>query len=281
MISFTDEGSGPAVALLHGWPVTALHWRHVAPALVSSGLRVLTLTLPGLGDGDVSAITTSDFAAPDDGNRWEKQALAAEVHALLADLGIHEVSIIGHDWGGTVGYLVTATSRGDVRTLVVEEEVPPGIGVPTRTSANSRYPDWHGPFLRAPGLAEALLPGREDAFHRAFLEASAGPAGLDPDVVDTYLRAYRGAPALIAGMGYYRSQEADARAIRSCSTRPLETPVLTIGGAHAMGTNVRQAFRLLAVRVEHVEVETAGHYPAEQDPDAVLGRLVPHLLRSS
>jgi pimeloyl-ACP methyl ester carboxylesterase len=279
MISFTDEGSGPAVALLHGWPVTPLHWRYVAPALVSSGLRVLTLTLPGLGDGGASGSTTSDLAAADDGDPWEKQALAGHVHALLAELGISEVSIIGHDWGGTVGYLVAASSRGDVKALVVEEEVPPALDVPTRASSTSRYPDWHGPFLRARGLAEALLPGREDAFHRAFLEASAGPAGLDADVVDTYLRAYRGAPALIAGMGYYRSQEADSRAVRGCSVRLLQAPVLTIGGTHAMGTNVRDAFRLLAAGVEHVEVEAAGHYPAEQDPDAVLGRLVPHLLR--
>ena len=34
----TDTGRGPAVVLVHGWPVTALHWRHVIPALTARRL---------------------------------------------------------------------------------------------------------------------------------------------------------------------------------------------------------------------------------------------------
>jgi len=36
-LAVVDEGAGPAILLMHGWPVTAYHWRHTAPALVGAG----------------------------------------------------------------------------------------------------------------------------------------------------------------------------------------------------------------------------------------------------
>ena len=36
-----DEGAGPAVLLLHGFPDTSSLWRHQVPALVGAGYRVL------------------------------------------------------------------------------------------------------------------------------------------------------------------------------------------------------------------------------------------------
>lgn len=275
---FHDEGSGPAVVLLHGWPVTALHWRSTTPALLAAGLRVVTVTLPGLGESDAPGNDRAHRSHDDRAERpYDKQSLSRDVAQLVTELDLGTFAVVGHDWGGTVGYLLAADLRGKVSTLIVEEEIPPGVEATVPEPGHSTYPAWHGPFLRAPGLAEALVPGREDDFHRLFLLQSAGPAGLDPLATAAYLAAYRRRGALAPTLGYYRTAVDDAAAVRRRAAVELDLPVLTIGGEFGMGTAVRDAFTGLASHVEHLQVPGAGHYPAEQSPDTVLPALLTHL----
>ncbi|MEQ1652747.1 MAG: alpha/beta fold hydrolase [Hyphomicrobium sp.] len=45
-----DEGEGPAVVLLHGFPDSHNLWRHQVPALVAAGYRVIAPDLRGFGE---------------------------------------------------------------------------------------------------------------------------------------------------------------------------------------------------------------------------------------
>ena len=45
-------GSGPAVALLHGFPELAWSWRHQIPALAAGGLPVVAPDMRGYGGTD-------------------------------------------------------------------------------------------------------------------------------------------------------------------------------------------------------------------------------------
>lgn len=44
-----DEGEGPAVLLLHGFPDSSALWRHQIPTLVDAGHRVIAPDLRGFG----------------------------------------------------------------------------------------------------------------------------------------------------------------------------------------------------------------------------------------
>jgi pimeloyl-ACP methyl ester carboxylesterase len=44
-----DEGHGPSVILLHGWPDTSRLWRRQVEALVGAGFRAVTPDLRGRG----------------------------------------------------------------------------------------------------------------------------------------------------------------------------------------------------------------------------------------
>ena len=265
-LEYEDRGDGAAVVLLHGWPVTARHWRYLVPALLDGGHRVLSVTLAGLGDRGIAH------------GPYTKVDLARQVRDLLVARRVGSAVIVGHDWGGTVAYLLVADEPDLVDGLVVEEEVPPGIDVGLPEPGRSHYPSWHGPFLRAAGLAEGLVPGREDVLYRTFLTQSAGPAGLEPGVLDAYVAAYTHAGRLSATLGYYRSQNDDVAAVRRRAIRPLAGPVVTVGGGYGMGRAVHDAFDRLAGQVEHVQVDSAGHYPLEQHPPtaAELALRLPH-----
>lgn len=266
-LAVADDGSGPVVVLLHGWPVTAYHWRHTTAALIEAGLRVLTVELRGLGGTSCGP------------GSFDKETLAGEVTRLLSKLDVDRFAVVGHDWGGTIGYLLAADHTHRVRALVVEEEMLPGIDAAIPEPGRRHYPTWHGPFNRAPGLAEALVPGREDDYYGAFLRHSAGPAPLASDAKDAYLAAYRQPSSLTASLGYYRTAPADVEAVRRRARTPLTIPVLTVGGEFGMGQGVADCFTQAARHVDHVQVDDASHYPAEQGPTEVNASLVSFLDR--
>jgi pimeloyl-ACP methyl ester carboxylesterase len=89
-----EAGSGEDVVLcLHGWPQHWYEWRHLMPALADRH-RVIALDLRGFGWSD----------APRRG--YEKENLADDVLAVLDALGIERVKLVGHDWGGWIGFLL-------------------------------------------------------------------------------------------------------------------------------------------------------------------------------
>lgn len=89
-----EAGSGDDVVVcLHGWPQHWYVWRHLLPALADSH-RVLAPDLRGYGWSD----------APADG--YEKENMADDVLAILDQLGIERVKLVGHDWGGWIGFLL-------------------------------------------------------------------------------------------------------------------------------------------------------------------------------
>lgn len=264
-------GDAPAVVLLHGWPVTSAHWRFVVPALVEAGHRAVVIALPGLG----SESTLSNRQGP-----YDKLSLVQEIRAIVDNPanGIASFALIGHDWGATVAWLLAAEMGQRVTHLVLEEEIPPGVEVVIPEPGLSHYPNWHGQYLRTPGLAETELVGREETFYRKFLEESAGPAGLDPNALEDYISAYQSAGQLEATIGLYRSSDIDAKSVRRAKGK-IETPVLTIGGEYGLGNAVHKTFAALSegVNVRHLNVLEAGHYPAEQVSELVIPTLLAYL----
>lgn len=84
---------GDPVLLLHGWPQHWYEWRHLLPELAKDH-RVIALDLRGFGWSD----------APRFG--YDKENLATDVLAVLDALDLDRVKLIGHDWGGWIGFLL-------------------------------------------------------------------------------------------------------------------------------------------------------------------------------
>lgn len=250
------------VVLLHGWPVTQAHWRDLLPILRSEGFTLMPITLPGLG------------VASEGIRSYRKSELAARLREQLTEQGLTRFAVIGHDWGGTVAVVLAAAMPDAVTALVVEEEILPGIDVDIPAE---HYPSWHGPFNRAPGLADQLVPGREDAYYGTFLQQSAGPTGLDPAVLRSYIDAYQADGVLEAGLSYYRTRTDDIADIGRLRQNPIRTPVLAIGGRYAMGSAVAEGLRALATHVSSIVMERSGHYPVEQEPEPAAHAIIEFL----
>ena len=94
-VRFHVTEAGPAdgrpVLALHGWPQHHWIYRDLL-ADPPPGLRIIAPDLPGYG-----------WSGPAP-HKWAKDDVASDVLALLDALGLDRVLLVGHDWGGYVGY---------------------------------------------------------------------------------------------------------------------------------------------------------------------------------
>jgi pimeloyl-ACP methyl ester carboxylesterase len=88
-IFYSDEGTGTAVVLVHGYLESSEIWSNFAERLAKK-FRVITVDLPGHGQSDIFAETHT------------MELLAATINALLNAIGIQKVFLTGHSLGGYV-----------------------------------------------------------------------------------------------------------------------------------------------------------------------------------
>jgi len=105
-LAYVDEGSGPAVLLLHGFPLSSYLWRGLIPTLAGRH-RVLAPDLLGLGASEKPRGVALDI-----------RAQAAYVGELLDHLEVERVAVLGHSTGGGVAQLLAA-GRPGVEALVL------------------------------------------------------------------------------------------------------------------------------------------------------------------
>ena len=87
-----EQGAGPPIVLLHGFPEIAFSWRHQLPAIAAAGYRAIAPDQRGYGATD----------KPGGVGDYTIQHLIADVTGLLDALSLERALFIGHDWGALV-----------------------------------------------------------------------------------------------------------------------------------------------------------------------------------
>jgi 2-hydroxymuconate-semialdehyde hydrolase len=109
-LAYADEGTGPGVVLLHGFPTSSHLWRDLVPILAPR-FRAVAVDLLGYGDSD----------KPRDPASLSVTAQAGYVGELLDELGLAGPAVVGHDIGGGVAQLLAL--RGVARNLGLIDSV--------------------------------------------------------------------------------------------------------------------------------------------------------------
>src|SRR3954453_9658907 len=93
--SALEQGSGPLVLCLHGFPDHARTFRAQLPAFAEAGLHAVAPMMRGY----------EPASQPADGD-YHVLRIAEDVIAWLDELGADRAHVVGHDWGAFVAYLV-------------------------------------------------------------------------------------------------------------------------------------------------------------------------------
>ena len=144
---YVEQGEGPVVILLHGWPESWYSWRHQIEALSEAGYRVIAPDQRGYGDTEV----------PGEIESYNILNLVGDVVGLLNALDVKETSIVGHDWGSMVA-AAAALLRPDLFSRVCLMSLPYIPRHKVRPSARFRMfaqdKHFYQKYFQAPGLVE-------------------------------------------------------------------------------------------------------------------------------
>src|SRR5262249_37431486 len=133
---------------------------------------------------------------------------------------------------------------------------------------------WHIPFNQLRETNEKLVRGREDIFFAAEFSASAGTNKLPAATVQYYVDGLASsAEAPHGSVQLYRAFGATAAKNQERMARRLPMPVLAMGGAESGGAMAAETMKLVADDVQTLVIPGAGHWLAEQAPDAVVAAL--------
>jgi pimeloyl-ACP methyl ester carboxylesterase len=260
-IHYVTAGDGPrTMVLLHGFPQTWWQWRHVIPALVDGGFRVIAPDYRGAGHS---------WRPP---GGYDKRTMAGDIQRLLREhLAVEgPIVLVGHDIGLMVAYAYSQAYRDEVSHLVIADAPLPGTAVFDRLRSDPRV--WHFAFHGARDVPEMLVAGRERQYLQAFFNARCfDPSAIGDEDLDVYTSAYSAAGAMRAGFEVYRAFDQDAEDNRAAlaSGGRLTVPVLAMGGEiSTSGPVVEEMMREVAEDVAGVRVPRTAHWVAEENPEA-------------
>jgi pimeloyl-ACP methyl ester carboxylesterase len=152
-------GSGPALLLVHGFPLSGFTWRRLLPEL-SRRHTCYVPDLPGMGESEWSDAT--DFSFPGQGRTLK---------ALVDRLGLARYSVLAQDTGGSFArFLALEDGARVARLALINTEIP------------GHRPPWiplYQALIRVPGALQAF---RLLLSSRAFLRSPMGFGGCFVDL---------------------------------------------------------------------------------------------------
>jgi len=262
-VHVAEAGEGEPLVMLHGWPQHWYEWRHLIPSLAKR-YRVICPDLRGLG------WTT----APRDG--YEKEELASDILALLDALKLERVKLVGHDWGGWVGFLVCLREPDRVERYLALNIVPPFLPVDAR-GLLSIWRLWYQWVIAAPGLGAWAVRGVASGDNPVFRWVGAGPQAWNEDEREIFLGQLREPERARASVQYYRTFQLREMGplIRGRYRRQrLRTPTTVLFGTgdRVMSARSLEGAKRYADDMRVELVDGAGHFIADERPDLVLDR---------
>ncbi|HUT53377.1 MAG TPA: alpha/beta fold hydrolase [bacterium] len=221
MMRVARAGSGPAVVLLHGFPELWYSWRRVIPMLAPR-FSVFAPDLRGMGGSEVSR------------GGYDTFNLARDVAEVIERAGQGApVLLVGHDWGGVIGWHVAASYPSLVSGYVAAAGPHPArYSQLLRTDRRQLFMSLYTLFFQVPLLPElALTLGRGAVMMRFMQRSMVRPGALAPEEALVYREAWSSFKNMRAGLNYYRAAARSmARSSHYYKGHKVRCPSLVVWG---------------------------------------------------
>ncbi len=250
-IHYVDEGNGPVVVLVHGTPTWSFLYRHLIREL-SRGHRVIAIDHLGFGLSDKPEHWS---ARPEDHAR--------NLEVLIERLGLSEITLVVHDYGGPIGLAYATLHPEKVRALVLFNT---WLWSLQGTAAERVSKFMSGPVGR-------FLYKHLNFSPRVLIRAAFGDKRmLTKEVHRQYIEAFptrveRQGPwvlakELIGSSNWYES-------LWQRRERLAEKPALVLWGMKdpAFGKDALERWKAALPKAQIVEFPEAGHFVQEEAPE--------------
>jgi pimeloyl-ACP methyl ester carboxylesterase len=255
-----DEGSGPPVLLMHGWPDSHRLWRHQVGALTDAGYRCIAPDMRGFGDSDRPA-EVGAYALP---------LIAGDVLGVLDQLGIDRAHVVGHDWGAALAWALAALAPDRVDHLVAMS-----VGHLTsfrEAGWEQREKSWYMLLFQFEGVAEQWLSKNDFANFRSWCG--------HPEA-DTVTADLARPGAITASLNWYRANVPPASLVDAgIDLPPIAAPTMGIwssGDIALLEAQMTGSAAHVKGPWRYERVDGAGHWMQLEQPDTVNALLLDFL----
>ena len=266
-VSVDGAEDAPLVRMLHGFCVSRHFWSNQIAALAAADFFAVAPNQRGY-----SADARPD---PADFDSYRVDRLIRDALDIVAAAGHGErrFHLVGHDWGGSLAWLIADRYPERLGSLTMLSRPHPAafaraLAMPDGEQKHrSRH---HHDFLDL-GAGPRLL-----ADHAAWVRTRLARNGVPDAAIEAHLSVIGNPPAMEAALAWYR-----ARGERQ-PIGPTAVPTLfiwgdaddTVGRAAAEGTG-----EFIAAPYRFEALPGVGHYAADQVPERVNALLLEHLAR--
>lgn len=295
-LHLAEQGTGPLVLLVHGFPESWYSWRRQLPALAAAGYRAVAIDVRGYGRS----------SKPEATDAYRMLSLVEDNVAVVRALGEESAVVVGHDWGANIAAASALLHPGVFRAvgLLSVPYAPPGGPRPTDIFDQIGGPEqeFYVSYFQKPGRAEAEIEpdvrgwlaglyaalsadtmpaeGEPDPHFvtrggrmRDHFPAGPLPAWLSEEDLDIYAAEFE-RTGLTGALNRYRNMDRDWEDLASHRGAPINQPALFIGGAQDASTtwmaDAIDAYptTLPALSASHL-LGDCGHWIQQERPDEV------------
>ena len=264
--AFLEQGDGPVVLLLHGFPDNAHTWSYQLPALADAGYRAVAPFLRGYSPTEVPANGFYGIAT-----------LATDIAEIIRRIGNGKpVHLVGQDWGAIIGYAVIAAFPELVNRAVVAAVPHSGQVKQSMLDVRHIQRSFHWWFFQVAELPEKAIIENDFAFIDYLWDYWTSSGFSDTSHIADVKKTLSEPGVLNAALAYYRSMLDTTRDdpklahVHELIGRKISVPTLALCGADDMRAELmtnQQAYFTGEYRFELIP--DAGHFPHREQPDAV------------
>jgi pimeloyl-ACP methyl ester carboxylesterase len=196
-LHWVEQGEGPLVVLLHGFPEFWYAWRHQIPALAAAGFRAVAPDLRGYNLSE----------KPRGVRSYRIEALLGDLAGLIAHLGEEKAHVVGHDWGGALAWYAPLFHPERLLSLaLLNAPHPLAFRRELRSNPAQRRKSSYVFFFQLPWLPERRIrAGNFAALGKMLRRDPVSPGAFTDDDIRLYEEALSRPGALTAAVNYYRA----------------------------------------------------------------------------
>jgi len=263
--AYLEEGSGPLLLCLHGFPDVAWSWERQIPPFAAAGYRVVAPFLRGY----------APTAVPADG-WYDRATLAADVAGLIEALGGAPAVIVGQDWGAAITYGAIAAFPELFSRAVVMAIPHPAMIRESFTSPAQVHRAFHWWFFQLPHLPEMAVAANDFAFIDYLWKYWSSPGHEDGAHIARVKRSLASKGSLSATLGYYRAafdpakQDPALDDLRARLEQPISVPTLALcGGEDIRGDVMARQKEHFTGPYAYRVIPDCGHFLHRERPDEI------------